>query len=225
MHPPSDHSVDETGDISSRTEQEGRYSPSLYYSYEGFPKPNKYRSAHFDAAQLSNGLLHAVAQTHHELPLKRKRSVTPPFVPRSPSPSYIALSNTPPSTLSPPRKLLVLDLNGTLVFRPPASSGKPRKIHPRPYMNVFAQYVFRHFFLEHLVLIVSPRFLRFLSLRDGLDAMIWSSAQPHNVESMVDRAFGPLRRSLKHVWARDTLGLSQQDFCEFIFRAPHFISW
>jgi len=29
---------------------------------------------------------------------------------------------------------------------------------------------------------------------------------------MVDRAFGSLRSSLKHVWARDTLGLSKQDF-------------
>ncbi|KAF9517703.1 hypothetical protein BS47DRAFT_475547 [Hydnum rufescens UP504] len=93
--------------------------------------------------------------------------------------------------MSPPRKLVVLDLNGTLVFRPPGPSGKPRKIHPRPYMNVFAQ---------------------FLALHSGLDTMIWSSAQPHNVETMVDRAFGSLRSGLKHVWARDTLGLSQRDF-------------
>jgi NLI interacting factor-like phosphatase len=50
--------------------------------------------------------------------------------------------------------------------------------------------------------------------------MIWSSAQPKNVKIMVDRAFGPLRSGLKHVWARDTLGLSKRDFCEFTLCAP-----
>jgi hypothetical protein len=55
--------------------------------------------------------------------------------------------------MSPPRKLVVLDLNGTLVFRPPASPGKPRKIHPRPYMNVFAQYVLDVSLLERSLFI------------------------------------------------------------------------
>jgi hypothetical protein len=38
--------------------------------------------------------------------------------------------------------------------------------------------------------------------------MVWSSAKPHNVDDMVDKALRDDRRHLAAVWARDTFGLT-----------------
>ncbi|KZT65715.1 hypothetical protein DAEQUDRAFT_731142 [Daedalea quercina L-15889] len=135
------------------------------------------------------------------------REATPPPVP-SPSPEYLALAADPPSPLSDPtssRKLLVLDLNGTLVFRsphasrpkyPPHARGvpRPRPTYPRPYMRAFREYVF------------AP------ATKAWFDVMVWSSAQPHSVADMVDKTFGARRQELVAVWARDTLGLSTDHY-------------
>ena len=140
------------------------------------------------------------------------REVTPPPAP-SPSPEYLALAADPPSTLSDPsssRKLLVLDLNGTLVFRSPHVSrpkyrpqdrGVPRlrATFPRPYMRAFREYVF------------APE------TKAWLDVMVWSSAQPHSVADMVDKCFDEHKRELVAVWARDTLGLSNDHYREHPF--------
>lgn len=139
----------------------------------------------------------------------RDREVTPPPAP-SPSPEYLALVSDPPSVLSDPsesRKLLVLDLNGTLVFRSPHNSrpkyrpqdrGVPRlrPTFPRPYMRAFREYVFAS------------------ETKAWLDVMVWSSAQPHSVADMVDKCFGEHKRELVAVWARDTLGLSNDHYRE-----------
>ena len=152
------------------------------------------------------------------------RSVTPPPV-RPPSPTYLALSEEKPSTLAIPseeRKLLILDLNGTLVHRAPYTrpknkyepppvdeTGKPlprlRPVHPRPYMPAFRQYLF------------SPE------TKKWLDVMIWSSAQPHSVNDMVDKCFGGEKEKLVAVWARDTLGLSSDQYSTTI--RFYFIAW
>lgn len=137
------------------------------------------------------------------------REVTPPPAP-SPSPEYLVLASGPPSTISDSslsRKLLVLDLNGTLVFRSPHASrpkyrpqdrGVPRlrPTFPRPYMRAFREYVF------------APE------TKAWLDVMVWSSAQPHSVADMVDNCFGEHKRELVAVWARDTLGLSNDHYRE-----------
>lgn len=62
----------------------------------------------------------------------------------------------------------------------------------------------------------------------GLETMVWSSAQPVNVERMARACFGEdgVRR-LKAIWARDTLGLSEADYGERSFslhNKTHFIS-
>ncbi|OCH84942.1 hypothetical protein OBBRIDRAFT_740716 [Obba rivulosa] len=143
------------------------------------------------------------------------RSVTPP-PPRPPSPTYLALAQDQPSRLSDPtdsRKLLILDLNGTLVFRSQGGhrprprypyedgaqqDGPPvprlRPVHPRPYMPAFRQYLFA------------------AETKAWLDVMIWSSAQPHSVADMVDKSFGGDKDGLLAIWARDTLGLSQDHY-------------
>ncbi|KII90450.1 hypothetical protein PLICRDRAFT_52190 [Plicaturopsis crispa FD-325 SS-3] len=119
----------------------------------------------------------------------------PPPPPRSPSPTYLATSlqkSTPLSSPTDLRKLLIMDLNGTLVIRL-TSNGK-RVAKPRAYMPSFRRYIF------------APQ------TREWLDAMVWSSAQPRNVSDMVEKSFGALKEQLLAVWGRDTLGLSEHDY-------------
>ncbi|KAF7316764.1 FCP1-like proteiny domain-containing protein [Mycena chlorophos] len=127
-------------------------------------------------------------------------SRTPSPPPENPSPSYLAISSQSPPFPLPEgqRKLLIFDLNGTLLLRSPRRL-QQRKIYLRPYMASLVA------FIAH------PR------TRAFLDVMVWSSAQAHNVGEMVERVFGvgegegkgPI---LKAVWARDTLGLSKEAF-------------
>jgi len=144
---------------------------------------------------------------------RQSRSVTPE-PPPAPTPSYLSLAQIPSTHLGDPAtspKLLILDLNGTLVHRSPHGvrakmngpisrdlAGKPlprlRPVHPRPYMSAFRSYLF------------APETKRWL------DVMVWSSAQPHSVADMVDRCFLEKKEELIAVWARDTLGLSENHY-------------
>jgi hypothetical protein len=125
------------------------------------------------------------------------------------------------------RKLLVLDLNGTLVYRSPHRSARERLfgrrsaagdradddvyaqfdpsqprplrvVHPRPYISSFRQYLFH------------PK------TRRWLDTMVWSSAQPHSVNDMVARCFGDEKDGLVAIWARDKLGLGIVDYGAYL---------
>ncbi|KAL5480207.1 hypothetical protein ACEPAI_1477 [Sanghuangporus weigelae] len=152
---------------------------------------------------------------------RRSLSASPPPqpIPSAPSPEYLKIASEPSEKVpTPPQKLIILDLNGTLLLRI-RSLGT---IYPRPYMAAFRDYLF------------CP------ATRQWLDVMVWSSAQPHNVDRMVRRCFfdarlGPLSGEsdgkeagerfeveengddkwygrLIAVWARDTLGLSRNDY-------------
>ena len=67
------------------------------------------------------------------------------------SPEYLAVTLQPSQRLIAPtenRKLLVLDLNGTLVYRPrklsqarTAEGQRIRPAHPRPYLPSFLAYL------------------------------------------------------------------------------------
>lgn len=126
-------------------------------------------------------------------------------------PSYLVQTTTPSRRLQDPssfRKLLVLDLNGTLVLRPKRGKGKGgdkagplvtriRPIHPRPYIPTFREY------LSH------PKTMSWL------DTMVWSSAQPPGVKSMVEKCFYTTSdgsRCLKGLWARDMFGLEPEAY-------------
>ncbi|KAG8215876.1 hypothetical protein J3R82DRAFT_7841 [Butyriboletus roseoflavus] len=118
-----------------------------------------------------------------------------------PSPGYLSVSQAPSEPLQDPgtsRKLLVLDLNGTLLIRSArsrvASGPQLRPVQPRPYMQSFQQYLFC------------------LETKAWLDTMVWSSAQPHSVNDMVDKVFGATKNELKAVWNRKSLGLSEAEY-------------
>lgn len=89
---------------------------------------------------------------------------------------------------SPQRLLLVLDLNGTLLYRPRAS----QNYTPRPGLSNFLKYAFANHTL-----------------------LIWSSAQPKNVKSLCSRLFSRgQRQMLLGEWGRDTLGLTSAQYKE-----------
>jgi len=141
-----------------------------------------------------------------------KSPTPPPPPPAEPNPAYMALSLEPSHIVDDPRasrKLLILDLNGTLLIRSQHNSRTRRQatrytgqaprlraVQPRPYIPAFRAYLF------------APE------TREWLDTMVWSSAQPHSVADMVDKVFGDSKSKLVAVWDRDSLGLSKLDYSE-----------
>jgi hypothetical protein len=146
-----------------------------------------------------------------------------------PPAAYLALSdprhlNGSSSSAMVP-KLLVLDLNGALLYRHKSGTNK---IHPRPYMGNFLEYLFglhpnAPFAIEGGGVRASKAYQVF----------VWSSAQPHNVRRMVEASFGPrwiegvyapedpdikFQREqagegrLLGVWARDMMDLDKADY-------------
>ena len=104
-----------------------------------------------------------------------------------PSPMYLILACASAQPLpQPQRLLLVLDLNGTLLWRPKASTDYT----PRLSLNNFLEYALENHSL-----------------------LIWSSAKPYNVKGMCRRLFTPgQRQKLLGEWARDTLGLTSAQY-------------
>jgi hypothetical protein len=146
--------------------------------------------------------------------------VTKPLI--RPSKEYLELSSQKASSSNEHvrrPKLLVLDLNGALIYRSKnGSGGGKRPSFPRPYLPSFLHYLF------------APE-------RDGSrrpwEAFVWSSAQPDNVRAMVELGFGKkytagiwtfesyedkMERNntgagkLLGVWARDKMGLTPSQY-------------
>ncbi|KAF8602335.1 hypothetical protein BDV93DRAFT_607552 [Ceratobasidium sp. AG-I] len=67
------------------------------------------------------------------------------------------------------RRLLVLDLNGTLLHRRRTKTNANAHVYTRPYLGAFLRYI------SHPAV--------------GLDVAVWSSARRENVHSMVERAW------------------------------------
>lgn len=106
-----------------------------------------------------------------------------------PSTQYMAQSAIPPTPLPEPRRILVvIDLNGTLLYRP--SRKNPSRFVERPHTRQFLDYCLNTFCVA-----------------------IWSSAKPDNVHKMANQLLTPEERAkLVAVWGRDTLGLSPEDY-------------
>ncbi|KAK1149889.1 hypothetical protein N8T08_003445 [Aspergillus melleus] len=120
-----------------------------------------------------------------------QKKKSPSKAPRPPSPSrgYLAQSSLPPAgSHSPQPLLIILDLNGTLIYR------KHRRLPPS-----FARRAGLDNFLDTL-------------LRD-YKAMIWSSSQPETVDAVCDKLFpGDKRKALVAEWGRDKFNLSADHY-------------
>ncbi|TQS31847.1 hypothetical protein Golomagni_07858 [Golovinomyces magnicellulatus] len=102
---------------------------------------------------------------------------------------YLTQVARPPSQINQPRRILIImDLNGTLLYRP--TKRKPFHFVERPHAQQFLHYCINNFAVA-----------------------IWSSARPQNVGKMVDRLLTPdLRSKCVVIWGRDKLGLSKDDY-------------
>ncbi|KAF7591286.1 hypothetical protein BBP40_001795 [Aspergillus hancockii] len=113
-----------------------------------------------------------------------KRNVSPPLKPPSPNKAYINQSSLPPTLVTTSQPLLViLDLNGTLIYR------KHRRFPPS-----FSRRTGLDEFLDNLL--------------KNYKVMIWSSSQPNTVNAVCDKLFpGKKRSALVAEWGRDKFGL------------------
>lgn len=83
--------------------------------------------------------------------------------------------------------LVILDLNGTLLFRPNRST---KAMIERPFLKPFLRYLF-----------------------DNFKVMVWSSARPQNVKALVNQALdNTLRSRMVAQLARDSFGLSPSNY-------------
>ncbi|OBT78558.1 hypothetical protein VF21_00965 [Pseudogymnoascus sp. 05NY08] len=106
-----------------------------------------------------------------------------------PSATYLERSLLAPQLASEPQHiLLVLDLNGTILYRP--DRRRPSHFLERQSTASFLDYIFSRF-----------------------QVMVWSSARLENVRLMADKLFpGPRRQYLVTEWGRDRMGLTPEDF-------------
>ncbi|RMD43525.1 hypothetical protein DV735_g1608, partial [Chaetothyriales sp. CBS 134920] len=141
-------------------------------------------------------------QPYHTRPAPRpaapgasEHTVTPPRAP-SPSKAYIEHANKPPTRLAQPRRLLVLlDLNGTLLYRPrhPKTGRRGRQNILRPGARELISYLF-----------------------DNHAVMVFTSATHRNAEACVASLLehlSPAQRSqLIGIQTREQLGLTPAQF-------------
>lgn len=107
----------------------------------------------------------------------------------NPTPAYLTITTQPYQVLNSPQNLLVvIDLNGTLLYRP--NRKNPTKFVARPH---------------------AVRFLRYCI--DTFTVVIWSSARPENVRNMCDAILTPeMRGKIAAIWARDKFNFTPQDY-------------
>jgi len=111
--------------------------------------------------------------------------------PPQPSEAYMQQSNKTDALqrcLLPRRLLIILDLNGVLLFRP--NRKQLTKFKPRPDLDQFFSYIFANH-----------------------EVMVWSSARSENVSSMCKELFSEEQHSkLVTIWARDKLRLTPIEY-------------
>jgi len=106
-----------------------------------------------------------------------------------PSSTYLLRASFMPQRSARLRPILVvIDLNGTLLYRP--SRKRPTQFTERPHARRFLAYCVETF---HVV--------------------IWSSAKSHNVRNMCDQLLTPAQQErIIAIWGRDRFNLSPEDY-------------
>lgn len=145
------------------------------------------------AAQTENESMHEAQETAPAKGGKKGKYGDSKIMLPAPQPTELYLDQAamePSTTVNPPgHTLVILDLNGTVLFRP---SKNPQAMIARPFLKPFLAYLFQNF-----------------------KVMVWSSAKPNNVKALVDQALDKdLRSKLIGIWARDTFGLSSSNYSQ-----------
>ncbi|POS75296.1 hypothetical protein DHEL01_v206318 [Diaporthe helianthi] len=122
-----------------------------------------------------------------------RAAITPPSkesggIP-DPTAAYLARASFLPKRRADPGPLLVvIDLNGTILYRP--DRRKSQNFRRRPHADQFVRYCVETFWV-----------------------VFWSSARPENVRRMVEGLVGPdLLDKIVAVWGRDRFGLTPVDY-------------
>ncbi|KAH8683059.1 HAD-like domain-containing protein [Tricladium varicosporioides] len=107
----------------------------------------------------------------------------------NPTADYLYDSSEVPHKLDVPKHLLVIiDLNGTILFRP--HRNRPKHFTARPHAQRFLEYCINTF-----------------------NVVIWSSAKPQNVKHLVEAIIPEeLRRKVLAIWGRDKFCLTPRDY-------------
>jgi hypothetical protein len=106
-----------------------------------------------------------------------------------PTSHYLVTSSIPAQPLSTPQHLLVvIDLNGTLLYRP--NRKNPTSFIRRPNTQPFLRYCI-----------------------DTFTVVIWSSARPENVRNMCDAILSTnMRKKVAAIWGREKFDLTKVDY-------------
>ncbi|KAF3050692.1 hypothetical protein E8E11_010646 [Didymella keratinophila] len=130
------------------------------------------------------------AQSGYPTTKPKGRSRDPKIMLPAPAPKsgYMAQAAQKPTTVETPGRILViLDLNGTLLYRP---NRNKRTMIARPFLIPFLRYLFSNFAV-----------------------MVWSSARPENVASLVKQSLEEdLRKTLVAQWGRDAFNLKPEHY-------------
>lgn len=129
-------------------------------------------------------MAHGAAKRYTPEASRKQRSSTPPVRVPKPTLQYTNQASLKPERTEKRPLLIILDLNGTLIFR------KQRKFPPK-----FA----RRAGLDHFL----------AALIQNYKVMIWSSSQPATVNAVCEQLFpGPMLDALVARWGRDKFGLT-----------------
>ncbi|KAK0101008.1 hypothetical protein ONS95_013003 [Cadophora gregata] len=185
-----------TDDIDAVTQSLKKVSIKGRNSSQDSPKPTKHSSSrafipndrnpkwHTNQGRNMNGTPSAKVRRDAIIPPSPESGGIP-----NPSKAYLSASNEPVRQLPQAQHLLVVvDLNGTLLFRP--NRRAPSKFIARPNTARFLRYCINTF-----------------------TVVIWSSARPENVKLMCDAILDQeLRRKVVAIWGREMFGLSPIDY-------------
>lgn len=130
-----------------------------------------------------------IAPPQPYIPKRSSRQSTPqtPIVVPEPTAQYLAQALRPNRSMSsrPQNLLVILDLNGVLLYR--TGNNRGSNFNPRAGVQDFISYLFKNHYV-----------------------MIWSSMGPTNVQAIVNKLFSPAERErLIAVWDRTHLRLGE----------------
>ncbi|KAF3003034.1 hypothetical protein E8E13_006644 [Curvularia kusanoi] len=181
---------------------QGVSNPNLQYAFDELCKGIKEQNCRTNSRRRASTPLsdeepiHIVAtgpaklkQKHHTVaPTGRSKERKIMLPPPAPTKAYMAQAAEDPSTIEPSGRILViLDLNGTLLYRP---NRNVKTMIARPFLGPFLRYLFANFAV-----------------------MVWSSARPENVSSLVQQSLEEdLRKSLVAQLARDAFNLKPEHY-------------